>query len=1146
MEALTLCAASSSSSSPCSSSSTTRLCTYHVFLSFRGEDTRKGFTDHLCASLERKGITTFRDDKDLERGQVISQKLINAIQDSMFAITILSPDYASSTWCLDELQMIMECSTSKNNLQGLEVLPVFYGVDPSDVRHQRGSYEDAFRKHQEKFGEHSDRVERWRDALAQVASYSGWDSNGQHEASLVENIAQHIHRKLVPKLPSCTESLVGIASKVDEVNKLIGMQLNDVRFIGIWGMGGIGKSTIARSVYKAIQGEFELTCFVENVRELSERKGLVHIQRQLLSQLSISKNDFHNLYDGKNTIRNSLCRKKVLLVLDDVNDVNQLENLAAKQDWFGPGSRVIITTRDKHLLVTHGVHKTYEVGMLFQKDALNLFCLKAFKGDKPQEGYLDLTKEVVDYTGGLPLALEVLGSYLYGRNVDVWHSAIKKIRSVPHPRIQDKLKISYESLDPMEKDIFLDIACFFKGMKTDKVIDLLECYGYFPQIGIEILIERSLITIDCRDEKLDMHDLLQEMGRDIVFQESPNDPSRRSRLWSRDDIDHVLTKNKGTDAINSIAMKLLQPYEACWSTEAFFKTSQLKYLSLCEMQLPLGLNCLPSSLKVLRWRGCPLKALPLTNPLDEVVNIKLSHSKIQQLWQGIKFMEKLKYLNMAFSKNLKRLPDFSGVPNLENLILKGCASLNEVHPSLVRHKKVVLMNFEDCKSLKSLPGKLEMSSLQMLTLSGCSEFKFLPEFGENMENLSLLELQGTAIRKLPSSLGSLVGLIMLNLKDCKSLVCIPDTIHGLNSLVTLDISGCSKLCRLPDGLKEIKSLEELLANDTAIDELPSSIFYLDRLRVLSFSGCKGPLSKSKNWFLPFNWMFGSQPDSTGFRFPTSVSSLPSLRYINLSYCNLSDKSIPDYFCHLSSLSSLNLTGNNFVSIPSAISKLPRLDLLTLNSCQKLQSLPELASSMTQLDASNCDSLETTKFNPAKPCSLFASPRRLNNVQKLFGSFIEAFCLPSARFDMLIPGEVIPSWFVPQRTVSWAKIQVPKNCPLDDWVGFSLCFLLESYADPPELCKHEIDCYLFSPNGKLFISSRRLPPMNPCHPHLYILYLSIDQFRDRILKDDCWNDIEFALKCYCCQSLQIVRCGSRLVCKQDVEVWNKAKSQFNES
>lgn len=170
--ALTIGESSSSTTSPYSSSSTPRLSTYHVFLSFRGEDTRRGFTDHLCAALERKGITTFRDDKYLERGQVISQELLKAIQESMFAITILSPDYASSTWCLDELEKIMECNSNRD----LEVLPVFYGVIPSDVRHKRGSYEEAFRKHQEKFGQHSDKVEKWRDALTQVASHSGWDS----------------------------------------------------------------------------------------------------------------------------------------------------------------------------------------------------------------------------------------------------------------------------------------------------------------------------------------------------------------------------------------------------------------------------------------------------------------------------------------------------------------------------------------------------------------------------------------------------------------------------------------------------------------------------------------------------------------------------------------------------------------------------------------------------------------------------------------------------------------------------------------------------------------------------------------------------------------------------------------------------------
>jgi len=156
--------------------------------------------------------------------------------------------------------------------------------------------------------------------------------------------------------------------------------------------------------------------------------------------------------------------------------------------------------------------------------------------------------------------------------------------------------------------------------------------------------------------------------------------------------------------------------------------------------------------------------------------------------------------------------------------------------------------------------------------------------------------------------------------------------------------------------------------------------------------------------------------------------------------------------------------------------------------------------------------------------------------KLHNYVLQGRCLPTTRFDMLIPGDEIPSWFVPQRSVSWANVHIPNNFPQDEWVGFALCFLLVSYAVPPELCNHEIDCYLFSPNGKQLISTRKLPPMDPCYPHLYILYLSIEQFHDKILEDDYWDDVVFSLKCYCCHSLQIVSSGRRLVCKQDVEVF----------
>jgi len=361
----------------------------------------------------------------------------------------------------------------------------------------------------------------------------------------VETIVEHIQKKLIPKLKVCTDNLVGIDSRIKEVYSLLGMGLNDVRFIGIWGMGGIGKTTIARLVYEAIKSKFNVSCFLADIREtVSKTNDLAHIQTELLSHLNIRSNDFYNVHDGKKILANSFNNKKVLLVLDDVSELSQLENLAGKQEWFGPGSRVIITSRDKHLLMTHGVHETYKAKGLVKNEALKLFCLKAFKESHPKEEYLSLCKEVVEYTRGLPLALEVLGSHLHGRTLEVWHSAIEQIKSVPHSKIQDTLKISYDSLQSMEKNMFLDIACFFKGMDKDGVIEILEDCGYYPKIGIDILIERSLLTLDRGDNKLWMHDLLQEMGRNIVFQESPIDPGNRSRLWSQKDIDQVLRKNK--------------------------------------------------------------------------------------------------------------------------------------------------------------------------------------------------------------------------------------------------------------------------------------------------------------------------------------------------------------------------------------------------------------------------------------------------------------------------------------------------------------------------------------------------------------------------------------------------------------------------
>ena len=158
-----------------SSSSSSRRWIYDVFLSFRGKDTRNSFTHHLYVALQRSGIFTFRDNERLERGKSISPELLKAIEESRFAIVILSRNYASSTWCLEELTKIIQCMKEKE----MTVLPIFYEVDPSDVRKQMGTFAQAFAEHQERLEENTEKVQTWRATLSEVANLSGWHWHSQ-------------------------------------------------------------------------------------------------------------------------------------------------------------------------------------------------------------------------------------------------------------------------------------------------------------------------------------------------------------------------------------------------------------------------------------------------------------------------------------------------------------------------------------------------------------------------------------------------------------------------------------------------------------------------------------------------------------------------------------------------------------------------------------------------------------------------------------------------------------------------------------------------------------------------------------------------------------------------------------------------------
>jgi hypothetical protein len=363
------------------------------------------------------------------------------------------------------------------------------------------------------------------------------------ESKVIQDILERISSELNRKFSSVSKDLVGIDSSVEKILDLCLDGLGGVRFVGICGMGGIGKTTLAQEIYNRISSRFEASSFITNVREENRNKGLVSLQKQLLSNILMEREiNIWNFREGINVIGNRLCYKKVLIVLDDLDGEEQLEALAGNHDWFGPGSRIIVTSRDSHLLRRHGVNDIYTVEGLNYDDALQLFCWRAFKSPHPKENYVDLSKDFVNYAKGLPLALKVLGSLLFDKTTNEWKSALDQLKAQPDRNILDILQISFDGLMDTQKELFLDIACFFNGEKKDCIRDILKNSGSYPDYNIGVLIEKSLITVD-QAGTLWMHDLLQEMGREIVRRESPKEPGRRSRLLLYEDVLHVLKNN---------------------------------------------------------------------------------------------------------------------------------------------------------------------------------------------------------------------------------------------------------------------------------------------------------------------------------------------------------------------------------------------------------------------------------------------------------------------------------------------------------------------------------------------------------------------------------------------------------------------------
>ncbi|KAH9781786.1 ADP-ribosyl cyclase/cyclic ADP-ribose hydrolase [Citrus sinensis] len=652
-------------------------------------------------------------------------------------------------------------------------------------------------------------------------------------------------------------------SRLEKLRFLMGTGSNDVRTIGIWGMGGLGKTTLARIVYDLMSHEFDGSSFLADVREKFEKEGSeISLQKQLLSDLlKLSDYSIQNVYDGINIIGSRLQRKKVLLIIDDVADVEQLQRLVGRRDWFGPGSKILITTRDRQLLVAHEVDEEHilDLDVLNNDEALQLFSMKAFKSHQPMGEYMELSKRVLEYAGGLPLALKVLGSFLIGRSVDLWRSALERLKK-----------------DPSNKIMTFSQMTNLRLLKISNV--------QLPR-GLEYLSNR-LRLLDWRRYPLKCLPSNLQLDEIVEFKMCY---SRIEELW------------KGFKPLNMLRVLKLSHSENLMKTPDFTKVPNLEVLNLegCTRLREIHQSLLRhNKLILLNLKGCTsLTTLPGEIFMESLKTLVLSgcsklkkfpdivggsFRRLQDAWSICRT-----FIWREDCRNLETLPiTVSGLKCLRTLKLSGCSkivkfpetvisvvdlselfldgtSITEVPSSIELLTKLQWLNLNDCRSLVRLPSSIKvLKSLKTLNLSGCFKLENVPETLGQVESLEKLDISGTAIRQPPSSIFSMKNLKELSCRPCKGspsstswflrfpinlmqwrsdpvALSLPSSLSGLCSLMKLDIRDCNLgEGAIPSSIGDLCSLEELYMSRNNFVSLPASIYRLSNLWLIELEECR--------------------------------------------------------------------------------------------------------------------------------------------------------------------------------------------------------------------------------------------------------------------------------------------------------------------
>ncbi|XP_059071410.1 disease resistance protein RPV1-like isoform X2 [Cryptomeria japonica] len=847
---------------------------YHVFINHRGPDVKKTLASHIYYALETHGLRVFLDKQELQVGDFLTPAIQSAIRSASVQIAIFSETYAQSPWCLDELVWMLDSDPTS-----IKIIPIFYDIEPSELRHvEKGAYATAFEEHRRKGRVTDERVESWIKALEKVSAISGIpfrteiDDHGERLKEIVETVLVKVGRE---QLYVC-EYPVGLREAAEHFEKVVlsRSESKSTHVVGILGLGGSGKSTLATHLYNSMCSQFQRCCFLSDV----SKEKIPCLQQTLLRNLLRDKNlCIEDSRRGKALLQDRLRGlTRVLIVFDDIDNTEQVDNLLCVKDVLGNGSVILVTSRDQTLFVSSKI-EIYNVKLLVEKQAQELFCWYAFGNAKPVDDLKDMVEELVSMCGGFPLALKILAGQLHNeRDPRKWKQQLKSLcKQLPEDLLGRIVMDSYKSLDNTQKEAFLDVAHFLMGEDRDLVERVLDGFNDNGFQCLQTLRQKCLVEFELADIirsralqvesvdwsvgiwrrakgsfKIRMHDLVRDLARQIGREESPlrlccsNDKMISTRVSMskydvrgiRGDEEHELPVYLQNQDINGL--KILAVQNSSILQQFNSVSGDLIWLRLsCLRNIPSTL--LLRSLRVLELHG--------VSPQD-----------FCNLFDDREPPSELRALEVAFTSTAGPSTDFGSASTStagpSTAVVKKHGSTSEsLQPPIaipigieqmfqawlgklnLRHLgKIVLQNI---RGLKTLPIKFEeVTNLTHVDLSGCSDLEVLP----NSFTEELLQLQYLALRDCRNlvlqDLGKISTLEYLNFQGCSMLKEMPKGTEVQKSLKHLNVVD-TELRKLPDNLEQLEDLEELHIGSSGLTEMPSSLYNLSRLTDLSLIGC---------------------------------------------------------------------------------------------------------------------------------------------------------------------------------------------------------------------------------------------------------------------------------------------------------------------